>query len=57
MATIYLIEGLVPTSERYQKYYWLKYIESTSQRRWLSLVKAIYATLKRILVTLKEKTF
>ena len=56
MATIYLIEGLVPTSERYQKYYWLKYIESTSQR-WLSLVKAICATLKRILVTLKEKTF
>ena len=26
MAIIYRIEGLVPTPERYRKYYWLKYI-------------------------------
>ena len=42
MAIIYRIEGLVPTSERYQKYYWLKYIEPTSQR-WFFVVKTICA--------------
>ena len=30
MPIIYRIEDLVPTSERYQKYYWLKYMEPTS---------------------------
>ena len=44
MAIIYRIEGLVPTSERYQKYYWLKYYIEPTSERWLSLaIKAICA--------------